>query len=173
MLTRAPLGGGGFFIPAPPVFLDICHTSGAINTKLAVPFKQSHHMCEKIFRTYHRLAANDVRVTSCPGDFDAKEGSTRIALLDSIFKFQPSARSTGSDPSHQLHRTRSIGLDPSCQLHRTRSIGLDPVARCDSAAVACPDLCGRTALRIEDRAAAAADRKSSAPYDTLLRQLCQ
>ena len=36
-----------------------------------------------------RLAGNDVRVTSCPADFDGKQGSARIALLDAVFKFEP------------------------------------------------------------------------------------
>ena len=65
-LTRDALGGG-LFSPL-PFFLDIWQTNGAIKAKLTVPFEPSilHPMCQQKIRTYHKLAANDVRVTSCP-----------------------------------------------------------------------------------------------------------
>ena len=58
---------------APYRYLDVCQTNGATKAKLAVPFGLSilRPMCKRNC-SYHRLAASDVRVTSCPGDFDAK-----------------------------------------------------------------------------------------------------
>ena len=71
VLTRAPLGVGGYV--EPPVFLIICQTDTAINTKLSEPFGTSisHRMCNQKFRTY-QVVRNDVRVTSCSGALDAK-----------------------------------------------------------------------------------------------------
>ena len=45
------------------------------DAKLAALFRSSilHPVCKSKIRIYHRLAASDVRVTSCPGDFDAKK----------------------------------------------------------------------------------------------------
>ena len=71
----------------PLVFLNICQTNVAIDIKCSVPLKTSllHPMCKYKFLIYDGLAGNDVRVTPCSGDFDAKEGSTRSALLDLVF----------------------------------------------------------------------------------------
>ena len=55
---------------------------------------QLYNLCEnkkivptKSWLQMTSMSANDL--PPCPGDFDAKYGSTRIALLDSIFKLQP------------------------------------------------------------------------------------
>ena len=59
--------------PLPFFFLDICKTNETINAKLTVPFGPSILQTPYVqlkFRTFYRLAANDNRVTSCPGDFD-------------------------------------------------------------------------------------------------------
>ena len=69
-LTRAPLVVVRGLVPLPFLLYlphqwsyqrESCSTSQAINFTPYAPIQ---------FRTYHRLAANDVRVTSCPSDFD-------------------------------------------------------------------------------------------------------
>ena len=71
-LTRAPLAGA-FLAPLSSFLLisatwsyqrETCSTFRTINFAPYVQIKKN--------RTYHRLSANDVRVTSCPGDSDAK-----------------------------------------------------------------------------------------------------
>ena len=65
-LTRVPL-----FLVLLRGFLDLCQTNGAINARY-LSGHQFGPLCanKKFIGTYHRLAANYVRVTSCPGDFD-------------------------------------------------------------------------------------------------------
>ena len=72
---------------SPPAFINICQNNGATNIKLSVLFGTSilHHICKQKFRTYHRLAGNDVRVTPCSEYFNVKSGSRRIALLYPVF----------------------------------------------------------------------------------------
>ena len=63
IFTRAPKRV--FFSPL-KFFLDIYQTNRAISAKFVVPIRPSilHPICRYKFRTYHRLATNDVRVTS-------------------------------------------------------------------------------------------------------------
>ena len=65
---------GGLFRAPLSFFLNIFQTNRDIGTKLSVPSDKSilHILTKTKFRTYHRLAGNDVRVTSCSIDFDAK-----------------------------------------------------------------------------------------------------
>ena len=72
-LTRARLGGRGGGYQDPLAFFQYLPNED-INKKLSVPFGASllHVIRERKFRTYNRLAGNDVRVASCPDDFDAK-----------------------------------------------------------------------------------------------------
>ena len=67
-------GGGGLFRVHLSFFLNVFQTNGDIGTKLSVPFDTLilHILTKQKFRTYHRSAGNDVRVTSCSIDFDAK-----------------------------------------------------------------------------------------------------
>ena len=65
---------GGLFRAPLSFFLNIFQTNRDINTKLAVPSGTSilHILTKQKFRTYHKSAGNDIKVTSCSIDFDAK-----------------------------------------------------------------------------------------------------
>ena len=84
-----PTWEGSFIAPSPIFFLDICQTNKATtNAKLPVPFGPTIlHPNKKFVSIIHGPQMS--QVTSCPGGFDAKSGSTGIALLDAVFKFQP------------------------------------------------------------------------------------
>ena len=69
------LTGGGYFEPPPPSRFSAIAAKLLDESSRNFQYLQMHHfytLCAKKNRTYDRSAVNDVRVTSCLADFDAK-----------------------------------------------------------------------------------------------------
>ena len=66
---------GGTISRAPPGFLDMCQTDGAINTKLTVSFEASfaHPMCEQYYKTNKKVFLNKFLVLQNSGIYVIKK----------------------------------------------------------------------------------------------------